>query len=66
MKEITSQKTYEERISRVLITAEEIAAATKEAGRQIDALYDGHPILLVSILKGSFVFLAAIFFIFVI
>ena len=58
MKEITSQKTYEERISRVLITAEEIAAAIKEAGRQIDALYDGHPILLVSILKGSFVFLA--------
>ena len=58
MKEITSQKTYEERISRVLITEEEIAAAVKKAGRDIDALYDGHPILLVSILKGSFVFLA--------
>ena len=58
MKEITSQKTYEERISRILITEEEIAAAVKKAGRDIDALYDGHPILLVSILKGSFVFLA--------
>lgn len=58
MKEITSQKTYEERISRVLITEEEIAAAVRKAGQEIDTLYDGHPILLVSILKGSFVFLA--------
>ena len=58
MKEITSKKSYEERISRILITEEEIAAAVQKAGREIDALYDGHPILLVSILKGSFVFLA--------
>ncbi|MBO7292763.1 MAG: hypoxanthine phosphoribosyltransferase [Clostridia bacterium] len=58
MKEITSKKTYEERISRILITEEEIAAAVRKAGQEIDALYDGHPILLVSILKGSFVFLA--------
>ena len=58
MKEITSQKAYEERISRILITEEEIAAAVKRAGAEIDKLYDGHPILLVSILKGSFVFLS--------
>ena len=37
-----------------------MAAAVKEAGKKIDALYDGKPILLVSILKGSFVFLADI------
>ena len=29
-----------------------------EAGKEIDKIYDGRPILLVSILKGSFVFLA--------
>ena len=46
------------RVKRILITEEEIAAAVKKAGTEIDKLYDGHPILLVSILKGSFVFLA--------
>lgn len=50
--------TYNKKIKRVLITKEEIDTAIKEAGKQIDALYDGRPILLVSILKGAFVFLA--------
>ena len=49
---------YEGKIKRVLITEEEIASAVKEAGKYIDSIYDGRPILLVSILKGSFVFLA--------
>ncbi len=49
---------YKGKIKRVLITEEEIAAAVKEAGKYIDSIYDGRPILLVSILKGSFVFLA--------
>ena len=49
---------YGNKIKKVLITKEEIAAAVADAGRHIDAIYDGRPILLVSILKGSFVFLA--------
>jgi hypoxanthine phosphoribosyltransferase len=49
---------FEKKIKRVLITKEEIDVAIKEAGKKIDALYDGRPILLVSILKGAFVFMA--------
>ena len=47
---------YQKKIKRVLISEEEIKAAIKEAAKRIDALYDGRPILLVSVLKGSFVF----------
>ncbi len=49
---------YEKKIKRVLITKEEIDAAIKKAGKEISRLYDGRPILLVSILKGAFVFMA--------
>lgn len=49
---------FQKKIKRVIITEEEIKAAIKKAGEMINALYDGTPILLVSILKGSFVFLA--------
>jgi hypoxanthine phosphoribosyltransferase len=49
---------YEKRIKRVVITKEEIAAAIEKAGKEIDKIYDGRPILLVSILKGAFVFMA--------
>ena len=49
---------YEKKIKRVLITAEEIDAAIKKAGKEISRLYDGRPILLVSVLKGAFVFMA--------
>ena len=58
MKEIHSIADFQSRIKRVLITKEEITDAIKEAGKQIDKLYDGRPILLVSILKGAFVFMA--------
>lgn len=58
MKEIQSKEEFCNHIQRVLITEEEIAAAVERAGKEIDRLYDGRPILLVSILKGSFVFLA--------
>ena len=51
-------KDYEKHIKKVLITEEEIQAAVKKAGEAIDAIYDGRPILLVSILKGAFVFMA--------
>ena len=58
MKEIKSATEFESRIKRVLITEEEIAEAIKKAGKEIDKIYDGRPILLVSILKGAFVFMA--------
>ena len=51
---------YEKNIKRILITKEEIDEAIKKAGREIDKIYDGKPILLVSILKGAFVFMADI------
>ena len=58
MSEILSVADFEKKIKRVLITKEEIAAAIEKAGKEIDKLYDGRPILLVSILKGAFVFMA--------
>ncbi len=51
---------YNDRIKRVIISEDEIKAEIEKAGRWIDAIYDGRPILLVSILKGSFVFMADI------
>ena len=58
MKSINSVEDFQKRIKRVLITEEEIKAKIKEAGKKIDAIYDGRPILLVSVLKGAFVFLS--------
>ena len=58
MKEFNSLEDYRGRIKKVLITEEAIAAAVKETGSWIDSIYDGHPILIVGILKGSFVFVA--------
>ncbi|MBQ2581368.1 MAG: hypoxanthine phosphoribosyltransferase [Ruminococcus sp.] len=55
---ITGIKDYESKIKKVLITEDEIKAALKKAGEFINSLYDGRPILLVSVLKGSFVFMA--------
>ena len=49
---------YTKNIKRVLITKEEIEIGIQKAGKYIDDLYDGRPILLVSILKGAFVFMA--------
>lgn len=58
MKEIGSIEDYNHKIKRVVITKEEIDAAIKRAGEEISRSYDGRPILLVSILKGAFVFMA--------
>ena len=55
---ISSIDEYNKRIKRILITKEEIDKALDKAASQIDALYDGRPVLLVSILKGAFVFMA--------
>ena len=58
MDKIQGIKDFESKIKKILITEEEIDAAIKKVGKEIDALYDGRPILLVSILKGSFVFMS--------
>ena len=60
MHQINSVEDFNKRIKNVLITKEEIDEAIKKAAKQIDAIYDGRPILLVSILKGAFVFMADI------
>lgn len=56
--EINSIRDYESKIKKVLITQDEIKAALRKAGEFINSLYDGKPILLVSVLKGAFVFMA--------
>ncbi|MBR3969534.1 MAG: hypoxanthine phosphoribosyltransferase [Ruminococcus sp.] len=49
---------YKSKIKRVLITEEEINTAIKRVAEDINNSYNGKPILLVSILKGAFVFMA--------
>jgi hypoxanthine phosphoribosyltransferase len=58
MRSLQDKEQYIAGIKRVLITKEEIDAAMSRAGEMIDGLYDGRPILLVSILKGAFVFMS--------
>ena len=58
MREIQNATDFESRIKRVIITKEEIDTAIGQAGKELDKLYDGRPLLLVSILKGAFVFMA--------
>ncbi len=58
MNNINSIEAFNNRIKRVIISEEEIKSAIKKAGEEISATYDGKPILLVSILKGAFVFMA--------
>lgn len=56
--EFKNVNAFREKIKRIVISEDEIKSAVKKAGKIINSLYDGTPILLVSILKGSFVFLA--------
>ena len=58
MRSINSKEDFNARIKKILITKEEIDAAIAKIGKEIDKLYDGRPILLVSVLKGAFVFMA--------
>jgi hypoxanthine phosphoribosyltransferase len=43
---------------RVLLSAAQIKQRVREMGRQIDADYTGGPIYMISVLKGSFIFMA--------
>jgi len=58
MQKINSADDFNRKIKRVIITKEQIDEAIKKAGKTIDESYDGKPILLVSVLKGAFVFMA--------
>ena len=58
MDKLEKIKNFENKIKRVLITEEQIKAEIKKVGKLISDSYDGRPILLVSVLKGAFVFLA--------
>ena len=58
MNEFHNVENYNKGIKNVLISEAEIKEAIKKTGKAISDSYDGRPILLVSILKGAFVFLA--------
>ena len=58
MDKLTGIEEFNSKIKKILISEDEISEKVKEAGKQIDAIYDGRPILLVSILKGAVVFMA--------
>lgn len=56
--EFNSIAEFQGKINQILISEDEIKAAIKKTGEMINSSYDGIPILLVSILKGSFIFLS--------
>jgi hypoxanthine phosphoribosyltransferase len=49
---------YNNKIKRILITPDEISAKVRETGEIISREYENKPLLLISILKGAFVFLS--------
>lgn len=49
---------YKDSIKNILITQENIAEELVNVGKYIDEKYSGKPLLIIGILKGSFVFLA--------
>ncbi len=51
---------YGKNIGKTIISGEDIQQKVKETGKILSEKYDGKPLLLVSILKGSFIFLADI------
>lgn len=55
---LTSSYEYSKRIKRVLITEAEIKEKVEQAAEKLSKDYAGKPLLLVSILKGAFVFMS--------
>ncbi|MBR1862814.1 MAG: hypoxanthine phosphoribosyltransferase [Ruminococcus sp.] len=55
---ITDKSQFTGKIKRVIITEEEICTAVKRAGEMLSREYEDKPLLLVSILKGAFIFLS--------
>ena len=58
MKGVKTIEEFQSKIKGIIITEEQIKKEIEKVGKQISDSYDGRPFLLVSILKGSFVFLA--------
>ena len=58
MSSIKTTEEFNSRIKQVIITKEQIDEAVRKAGADIRAEYEGRPLLLVSILKGAYVFMA--------
>lgn len=56
--QITDKNEFHNKIKRVIITEEQINKAVEDAGRLISEEYEGKPLLLVSVLKGAFIFLS--------
>lgn len=46
------------KIKRVIISEEEIRSRIEDVGRQLSKEYEGKPLLLISILKGAFIFMS--------
>ena len=55
---ITDKYSFNKKIKRVLITEDQIQREVENCGRMLSREYEGKPLLLVSILKGAFVFLS--------
>jgi len=55
---ITDKNTYQKGIKRVLISEEELQEAVQKCAAYLDREYEGKPLILVSVLKGAFVFLS--------
>lgn len=56
--EMNSIDEFNSKIKQIIVSEEEIRREVRKAAKMINDLYDGVPILLVSILKGSFIFLS--------
>ncbi len=56
--QITDKNEFERHIKRVIISEEEIKEVVAKAGKMLSEKYEGKPLLLVSILKGAFIFLS--------
>ena len=55
---ITDKDSYQKNIKKILISEEKIQKKIKECGAMISKKYEGKPLLLLSVLKGAFVFLS--------
>lgn len=58
MNTLLTKDNRETKLSKILITEDQIKAKVKELGQILNSWYDGKPLLLISILNGAFIFMA--------